>query len=194
MSDFLNPQTAWRWATLILLLFFVIGAALIVAHKERTRLLEVSEQYIDRELGLLGMALQDPIRHKDYDKIRSVILEWGETHGDGSIVVLTATTPEGVTIAEYERERPQENMAYVSRRMIRSHTGLPLLQVETIRDFSAEESMIKDLRLRMLLIALAAVLALWLGVQYVAHRTLKQYEDKIAELQNQLTHIKAQMS
>lgn len=188
MSDFFNPQAAWRWATLIILLFFIVGAALLVADKERSRLLQVSQQHIDRELGLLGMALQEPIKHNDYDKIRNVILEWGKTHGDGSIVVLTATTPRGVTIAEYERDQVQENMAYVSRQVIRDDDNVPLLKIETIRDFSSEESMIKDLRMRMLLIALAAVLALWLGIQYIAHRTLKQYEDKISDLQNQLNH------
>ncbi len=185
MTKFLKGKEPWRWATLVVLLIFVAGSAVLVAQHERARLWESSKERIENELDIMGLALSRAFLREDYSTIEDVITQWGQEHGDGSLVSLNVTSAEGRVLGKYNRGNAQKDQAYYVSREVR-HNGELLMKVETIRDFTSELKAVKKLQWNFALAAASIVIALWISIQYIAYITLHTLQERIRELEKQL--------
>jgi hypothetical protein len=176
---------------LVILLLVVLGAALLTAQLERQQTIDTALNHIQDELNLLGVALRKPILKQDYAFVEEVIMQWGKSHENGSIVALSVTLPDGKTLVEYSRPEQQRDTARYSRLDVNQGSE-KLMTVETIRDFSDEEDRVAATTWRFTIAGLAVVLLLWVLIQLLAHVTLRGYKARIRQLEDALAKSEKQ--
>jgi PAS domain S-box-containing protein len=145
------------WAGLGVLVVLLFIGALGLLELQLERMLEDYDEHAQDDIELIGFLVHDALQQQDYDRIDSLLKEWGKrrmhTHG------IRLTTANGFVLGEFRRQEPARDALYLSKKIPYSYKGLATL--ELIKDRRTVHAGLERLRLELILGALVIGLVLW---------------------------------
>ncbi len=145
------------WAGLGLVGLFLFIIPLVLLEFQRERMLEDYDEDARNDIELIGFFVHDALQQQDYERIDSLLKEWGRRRQYTQGIRLT--TANGFVLGEYRSPDPARDPLYLSKAIPYSYERLVTL--ELIKDRRAVHAGLQRLRLELILGALVIGLVLW---------------------------------
>ncbi|MFA7382803.1 MAG: ATP-binding protein [Desulfurivibrionaceae bacterium] len=171
----LSPRKYWRtlFTFMLVLTLFLVGLdSFFILREQHKHNLEQDEE-VGHDLELIGAFLVEPLLQQEYSKVEQFLLQWGRSTPE--VVSIQASFPKGLTLAEFERDRPAEDILIASTPVY--FEGQHLLTLEIVKDKALSAAPLKRFKLDLLLFSLTVTafigLVLWFLLRFMAIRPLE---------------------
>jgi PAS domain S-box-containing protein len=171
----------------MVLLFLFLGAMdiFVVTSQRKAQFDEVSS-YIKSEMALAGTFISEAMLREEFSVVEQFVVRWGEK--DKEILEFTATTPAGIVLAEFKREKESHVPLQVDHRV--TFQEQHLLDLVMKKDLSSFEATLTKLRHRLLQRSLIMVILLgvisWIILKNLALRPLEEEIERRTEAEKEL--------
>ena len=126
------------------------------------------------DLELIGAFVVEPMLQQEFSKVEQFLLQWGRSTQD--VMGIHAFFPQGLTLAEFTRDLPTDNVLRVSTPIY--FEGQHLLTLEIVKDRSLSSAPLQRFKRDLLIFSLTVTVfigtVLWFLLRFMAIRPLER--------------------